>query len=123
MENTFLIYLITRLTAINYVLIVSATLFGIMLVFWVVDIFMSYGDPLFSKGFKSIAIAGTLISVILLIVTPTTGEAFFIMYGGKILNYAESNEQLQELPDKAIESVYNYLEELNEEIKEKHNEK
>lgn len=50
---------------------------------------------------------------------PKTGEAFFIWLGGQTLSYAENNEQLKALPDKAIESAYNYLDALNEEIKER----
>lgn len=119
MSTTFFIYLLTRLTALNHLSIATTVIFGIMLMFCVVDSFMDEDYRVCSKKFKYTSITGVLISVILLVITPTTGEAFFIWCGGKTIDYAENNEQLKALPDKAIESAYNYLDALNEEIKER----
>jgi hypothetical protein len=121
MENTFFIYLLTRLTAIKSLFIGGCVVFGIFtLGFFAVYLFEeSEGGTNPFRPAKNISIIGLIISAVFAALIPKTGEAFFIWCGGKTIDYVENNELLKALPDKTIESAYNYLDALNEEIKER----
>lgn len=121
MGNTFWIYLLTRLTAIKGLLIGGCVFFGVCVLGYFVGYLIeeSDGDANPFRPVKNIGIIGLIVSAIFATLTPKTGEAFFIWLGGQTLSYVENNEQLKALPDKTIESAYNYLDALNEEIKER----
>lgn len=122
MNTTFFIYLLTRLTAIKDLFIGGCVIFGILTFGYTIGNLMVESGGGGTNPFrpvKNIGIIGLIISVMFVTLTPKTGEAFFILLGGQTLSYAENNEQLKALPDKAIESAYNYLDALNEEIKER----
>lgn len=121
MNTTFFIYLLTRLTAIKSLSIAGCVIFGILTFGYTIGnlVVESDGGTNPFRPVKNIGIIGLIISVMFVTLIPKTGEAFFIWLGGQTLSYAENNEQLKALPDKAIESAYNYLDALNEEIKER----
>lgn len=121
MNTTFFIYLLTRLTAIKGLFIGGCVIFGILTFGYTIGNLIAESDGCTNpfRPVKNIGIIGLIISVMFVTLTPKTGEAFFIWLGGQTLSYAENNEQLKALPDKAIESAYNYLDALNEDIKER----
>lgn len=114
------IYWITRLDGI---VITSWILFAISISFVLIGIIEAYLIDLLDdevkertkvlfKVFTPIAI----ITLLLTLFVPTTKEAIVIYGGGKILNYVESNEKLQNMPDKVVELTDEYIDTLNRKL-------
>lgn len=122
------IYWITRLDGINTFLSILVVLGVIALVlfiigYWAKEYLKPYIDeyvdddeyvvacmmPKFSKPF---VIAG-VVATLLLIFIPTTKEALLIYGVGGAIDYVQSNETIKKLPDKAVEALDKYLDELN----------
>ena len=70
----------------------------------------------FGKSLMKIAVPFSIIFLTLGILTPTTNQAIAIYGGGKILEYVESNEKLQSMPDKVIDLTNKYIDTLNKEL-------
>lgn len=64
------------------------------------------------------SICAASLSVVGLLFMPTTDEAL-TMYGvGTVIDYAQENESLKELPDKCVKALEFWADSLNEEGKE-----
>ena len=112
------IYWITRLDAIS-------SLFGMVAIFSFIGLFILMllalmGDLLFKeeikkyiKGIKMVTIS-FIIGFLGVTFIPTTNDVM-LMYGlGTIKEYVDSNEKAKELPDKAIDALNKYLDEIND---------
>lgn len=106
------IYWITRLDAIY-------SLFGTVMIFSFLGIFILLllsllGDlKKYIKCIKMLIIS-FVIGFLGCTFTPTTNEVM-LMYGlGTMKEYVDSNEKAKELPDKAIDALNKYLDEIND---------
>lgn len=109
------IYWITRLDAIS-------TLFGVVTFFSFLFLFILltlalFDDLLFNKKYikciKMLAIS-FVIGFLGCAFIPTTND-MMLMYGlGTIKEYVDDNEKAKELPDKAIDALNKYLDEIND---------
>ena len=112
------IYWITRLDAIS-------SLFGMVAIFSFIGLFILMllalmGDLLFKEEIKKY-VKGIKISAISLVIgflgctfIPTTND-MMLMYGlDTIKEYVDNNEKAKELPDKAIDALNKYLDEIND---------
>lgn len=59
-----------------------------------------------------------LIGSLIIVFVPTTKEALLIYGVGNTIEYIKSNEKAQQLPDKCIDALDAWVEELNKEKKE-----
>lgn len=112
------IYWITRLDAIS-------SLFGTVIGFSLLAIFILMllsllGDLQFKDEIKKYIKAIKIVTISFIIgilgVTfiPTTNDVM-LMYGlGTIKEYVDDNEKTKELPDKAIDALNKYLDEIND---------
>lgn len=112
------IYWVTRLDAIN-------TFFGMVMIFSFLGIFILLllsllGDLLFKEEIKKYIKCIKMLTISFVIsflgsaFIPTTND-MMLMYGlGTIKEYVDSNEKAKELPDKAIEALNKYLDEIND---------
>lgn len=130
------IYWITRLDGINTFLIVLVALGVIALVFFVIGFGTKicnkkYNDEdgddddyvigcIMAKISKPFVIAG-VVATLLLIFVPTTKEALLIYGVGGTIDYVQCNETIKKMPDKAVEALDKYLDELNEDKKDGEN--
>jgi hypothetical protein len=111
------IYWITRLDAIS-------SFFGMVMIFSflgliVLLLFTLFGEIFkeeikkYVKGIKMLTIP-FVIGFLGCVFIPTTNEVM-LMYGlGTIKEYVDNNEKAKELPDKAIDALNKYLDEINE---------
>lgn len=122
------IYWITRLDGINTFLFVLVTLGVIALALFIIGLWAKeylkpyideYVDDdeyvvacMMTKFSKPFVIAG-VVATLLLIFIPTTKEALLIYGVGGAIDYVQSNETIKKLPDKAVEALDKYLDELN----------
>lgn len=111
------IYWITRLDGINlfFCIVMVFSLIGII---GLMTIIFLDGRPqeMFKKFTKYIKIVTISFVIGILGVTfiPTTNDVM-LMYGlGTIKEYVDSNEKAKELPDKAIDALNKYLDEIND---------
>lgn len=130
------IYWITRLDSINTFLFVLVTLGVIALVLFIIGFWAKeytkpdnnkYSDDdgyvvacMLTKFSKPFVIAG-VVATLLLIFIPTTKEALLIYGVGGTIDYVKSNETIKKLPDKAVEALDKYLDELNKDEKDGEN--
>ena len=63
----------------------------------------------FSKLLKYVA-PSSLILTLLLVFTPTTKEVLMIYGVGGTLDYVQSNEKIQQLPDKVVDAIDLFIE-------------
>ena len=123
MTNTFAIYLLTRLTAVQGLFIASAVISALLIVGYSIHYFSLYDyhdtpDPTrvknAKKGVKTWSVLSAIFSLFS-VMTPDTKEAMIIIAGGKTLDYVESDTALQKIPYKATELI---LHKMDEYIKE-----
>ena len=70
----------------------------------------------FYKGFKALIVT-FVVSTLLAILIPSKKELYLIYGLGTTIDYVQSNDKAKELPDKAIDALNKYLDELNKEDK------
>lgn len=58
-----------------------------------------------------------LVTLLLLVFSPSKRELYIIYGVGSTIDYIKSNDKAKQLPDKAIEALSKYLESINEEKK------
>lgn len=114
------IYWITRLDGINVALTVFLAISGAFTVISTVGYFITKDiseidsayegwTTLWSKIFKYAA-PSSLILTFLLVFTPTTKEILMIYGVGGTLDYVQSNEKIQQLPDKVVDAIDLFIE-------------
>ncbi len=126
-----LIYWITRFDAVHGMFLgfMVTAIFGVI-VFIITKIcsFSSYDKDdreicrKIAKGCRCF-IAILPISVLGLIFTPTTNEALVIFGVGETIEWVKSNDKVKQLPDKAVEALSLYLDNINEEQRNKETKK
>ncbi len=108
------IYWITRLDNINTALVVFLAVscaFTIISIigYLATKVVLDEWNMFWSKIFKYTA-PSTLILTLLFIFTPTTKEGLMIYGIGGTLDYAQSNEKIQQLPDKVVDVIDLFIE-------------
>lgn len=73
-----------------------------------------------AKVTKPFVILG-VIALLINMFVPTTKEALLIYGVGGAVDYVQSNETIKRLPDKAVEALDKYLDELNKDEKDGEN--
>jgi hypothetical protein len=79
------------------------------------------GDGLFNKAHKKSMIISTSImlsSLLIAVFVPSKNELYMIYGVGSVIDYVKSNNKAKELPDKAVDAIYKYLEAINKENNE-----
>ena len=66
-----------------------------------------------------IFVVGLVVGVAGLMFVPNTQEALIIYGVGGTIDYIKSNDKAKQLPDKAVEALDKYLDEINKKDKEK----
>lgn len=125
------LYLLSRLGVIHNIAI---AIFVILLVAMFISFIMSCvtddwsGEPIFSVdkqiNLKKLALKflkASVIFLVLIIITPTTKEAYTIYGVGGTLDYLQSNEKAKQLPDKCIDALNLWVENLKSEESDKNN--
>lgn len=107
------LYLITRLDAM--LLIFALIAVGALCVFSISGIDIAYdgNGETNTKCFKHSAIILSIF-VTLALLTPTKKDALLIFGLGSTIDYIQSNEKAQELPDKCVEALEAWLGSLND---------
>lgn len=129
MSFTSKMYWFTRLlaitTALETILIISGFLAGAALILWVI-VYLS--DPNYIPGgeeskirFLKIGSKTLCISTIVFAIgligrtfTPTTSEALVIYGVGESVEYLQNNKDAVQIPDKALQALNKYLDEVIE---------
>ena len=129
MSFTSKMYWFTRLSAITTVLesilIISGILAGAALIFWVI-IYLSAPEYItdeeggkerylkFGSKVLCISIIVFAIGLIGRTFTPTTSEALVIYGVGESVEYLQNNKNAVQIPDKALQALNKYLDEVIE---------
>ena len=128
MSFTGKMYWFTRLsaitTALETILTISGILAGAALILWVI-VYLS--DPEYINGeeskrrFLKIGSKTFCISTIVFVIgfigrtfTPTTSEALVIYGVGESIEYLQHNKDAVQIPDKALQALNKYLDEVIE---------
>ena len=120
MNNTFSLYLLTRLDSISdltcTISVFLFLLFGVLIVVSLVQIDTYYNEeskkPHIASRDKYIKKLWIPIALsIICVFTPTTKEAMFIYAGGKTLDYVQKDTSLQKIPYKATELILHKMDE------------
>lgn len=116
------IYWLTRLDAINDLLLICVLVLGIISAVCLVSAGISYmenEDGILEQSLKGVkkTIAPFIVSVLLFIFIPTTKDALLIWGVGGTIDYIKSNDTAKQLPDKCIKALDKFVDEymLNEE--------
>ena len=117
------LYLISRIGTINVVLRVIMMMFLIgSFVFYMSAISTDdwSGEDVWNEFQKSKLVKHSkrslvvaLISLFLVIITPTQKEAYLIYGVGGMIDYVESSDKAREIPDKCIEALDAWVESLD----------
>ena len=118
-SNIFLIYLLTRLTYINYFIltlgIILTLIFATMIISCLINIELSYKEEDINnlkitrkKYTRKLWIPGLLFFMVTMI--PDTKEALLIYAGGKTLDYVQKDSALQKIPYKSTELILQKIE-------------
>ena len=119
MDNTFFIYLATRLSGIQAISVAIAIASGVMLVGLMLYRLIELDDNLvyeykveqitkrieINNKKQKIARRFLFISLFFAVFTPDTKEAVMIYAGGKTLDYVQKDTSLQKIPYKATELI------------------
>lgn len=107
------IYWITRLDAIHEAFEIMFVISSLIVVFTGVGALIACETPTIFKPLKRILIISITTAILGgagYTLTPTTKEMLAIKALGSTLEYIQGNEKAKALPDKAIEKIYEYLE-------------
>jgi preprotein translocase subunit SecY len=114
------LYWITRLNGIH----TSGIIMTVISVFVVVFSCISYigskadgDDDIATIGANTLKLSTLtlIIGTLIIVFVPTTKEALLIYGVGNTIEYIKSNEKAQQLPDKCIDALDAWVEELNKE--------
>ena len=118
----FSIYIITRLStliALSWVIFIFSCV--ALLIGWVGSIIEDVGSYVWQK-FKKVqraAITPFIITLVMVLITPTPKQAIIAWAGGKAIEYVETHESIQETPDKIAKLTNTYIETLTKQLEEK----
>lgn len=122
-------YWITRLSSIHDAFLFIFIIAAIVAAFTGVIVLSFSDDKDACAFFKSVkkcfitAVVSVVLSGIGLVFVPKTNEALLIYGVGTTIDYADNNETIKQLPDKAVQALDKYLDSLNKdgENKNSHN--
>ena len=129
MSFTSKMYWFTRLsaitTALETILVISGILAGAALILWVI-VYLSDSEYIADgeeskRRFLKIGSKTLWISIIVFVIgligktfTPTTSEALIIYGVGESVEYLQNNKDAVQIPDKALQALNKYLDEVIE---------
>lgn len=111
------IYWITRLNSLNAIFCISSSILGLALVGSAIIYFSTVNDSYMKKENEAMkkcikfSFPSLIISILLLVFTPTTKEAIMIWGVGGTIDYIKSNETAKQLPDKCIMALGKFVDE------------
>ena len=106
------LYLISRLDAMLFVFISISVVVAFILFVSGIDYIHDGKGELNSRCFKYSAILLSIFGTLAMI-TPTKKDALLILGLGTTIDYLQSNEKVQELPDKCVDALDAWLGLLN----------
>ena len=134
------LYWITRFDAINTLLIIATILGWIAVAIFSIVYYTSNGQAIYdesrncessAKEFRDYAntcikglryaIPLTLLSTLLMVLTPTTKQALLIYGVGGTIDYLQANPTAKQLPDKCINALDKWVDTWTTEEKKKEN--
>ena len=113
------IYWITRFDALNGLCIAFAIFSGIVAL---VSGIFSIDEELRNRSFLKTFFISLPICILMIlgaVLVPTTKDALLIYGVGGTIDYVKQNDKAKKIPDKVIVALDKYLDECNEEKKEK----
>ena len=118
------IYWITRIGELNTAFVVMCALAFISFVIWLVAIPAFYTES--DEGLKGVLKKWGLCSCFFLfigilgdVLTPSKKDALLIYGLGTTIDYMKSDDKAKQLPDKAVEALTRYLDEISKEDNKK----
>lgn len=115
------LYWITRLDAISGVISAIAVISWIATIILAIAVISTEREdkeyPRYFKNSKIVFVCACIFTVIA-VLTPTTNEALVIYGVGGTIDYVKSNDKAKKLPDKVINALDHYLDNINNEEKD-----
>ena len=116
------VYLITRLTALNgfffAVALITFIIAVVCAIIYGVNIIEAYGyreeDQVALRKWMKYCIATSVVSTLFNILTPTTKDAMLIYGVGTTVDFLQENENVQQLPDKCVKALNDWVDSLVE---------
>lgn len=113
------IYLIERLDGFITLLTIVAVLSALVFVFIFINCLSNYEDISdYSKSIRC-SVCTFLITIILLIIIPSSNSMYRIIGIGTIVEYLKDNATVNQIPDKCIKALDRWAENLDEADKSK----
>ena len=114
------LYWITTLGKINTVCWILFALSILILLIAITSYFTCYDEDDIKISIKSIklTIISTIVCGLCGIIIPGKNEAYFIYGAGTIVDYCKDNSNVKEIPDKAIDALNRYLDNIAKDKKE-----
>ena len=116
------IYWIQRLDNLHVLFILLCVLAGALIfsgfLCWTANDCDETGVRVFKKCFKP-SILPVIIGILGLLFVPTTNEAYVIWGVGGTLDYVKGNKKVQELPDKVVDCLNLWVDNLKEKAEDK----
>lgn len=112
------IYWITRL---DLIVVLSAFVVLICTLVGIGYVLVSDGSITDSISRIKWMIVTDVIALLILVFVPTSKDALMIYGLGSVKEYVESNNKVKELPDKAIEVLDKYLDNINKDVNKNSN--
>lgn len=112
------LYLIEQLSSLKDLFIVMLVLFSVVcIVSWIMVVIDCCDDDeekklMIKYGRKYLYF--TILSALLLAITPSTGSAYRIFAIGTTLEFLKSNDTAKQIPDKMLKIIDKYLDEFSE---------
>lgn len=110
------IYWITRMDNIHSALVIFLCISATSIITSIIGYFITKsldeykGEWVNFGKFLKYAVPSSLILTLLLVFTPTTKEVLMIYGVGGTLDYVQSNEKIQQLPDKVVDVIDLFIE-------------
>ena len=123
------IYWLTRLSgfkAIAIILLVLSIIAVIVAAIWYANTSVDYmkeeRDALMTliRKWKATWVCSLLFGILGVIFIPTQREILLIYGLGSTIDYVKSNDKAKQLPDKAVDALTRYLDEIAKDEKKKH---
>lgn len=123
----WLVYLLMILDSVEILFIVISAIFGSCLAIFIIlsivgecedptryDSFSEKAKTIFKKA-RKISMLIFIPSLLIALLLPNSKQAAIIFTAGSTIEYVQNNEQIQELPDKAVDCLNKFIDDyLNE---------
>lgn len=121
MNSYWSIYLIESADTIKFIFILLLIISSIVTI-TILGLLWDYTNPEFdgfekksAKKWLRNAFISNICFLILVLITPSTNTLYKMFGIGSVLEYAKENKDLEDIPDKTIKIINNYLDKIIEE--------